>query len=385
MTDFNNTWGPVWVTHTKDKTDKLGTASVKVIRYNVGLGWIVPWQRTTDEPIALLNEVFAHWTDDVTDLLDSKPFPESDPNMRFLIGGSLRLSVNNHCTLPDENARRRPLTKILGSSIMRNYLESLQFDWEHPESMTLYLEAMANKNIRAFEDLYFHRPDLQKDLGHAAAICLHALRHTGTRNGISLDALWCPSRREKWTTTFSYWDRHWLGILKDTTMSCTFAILSPNCLVMKDHPDIRMSRCQHPQSNALTTISSDMQQTTHSYYDGHISALETTIIINDAAALPCGLHHDGERWKMSHCEPGVELDLGESGRLEYLGRMLPSRRRRSKGAFVRWLSPPVLREGLQQMKELISLPRSPCHRELVVYEANHGIKTLPVYIVANWR
>lgn len=474
MSDFGSVWGPLWVTHIRDSDQKnrSNTETPVILRYNVGLGWVIPWRQRHDEPPVLANEVFAHWTNDVVDLLDSEPFPESTPDSRLLIGGALRLSVNEDCALSaclsvytshlqnqnrlrfggvrkpvterdsqtvtvqlsalsmasvgyqeqyriregfllreqllamwtyepgsrnpailshfagvevsacTENARRRRLVHILGSSTMLNYLDTFMLDWEHEESKGRYLQALASPNIRAFEALYISELGLRKDLGRAIAVCLHALHHTGSLTGESLHALWCPSRGETWTATFNYWDQHWVGLLKDTISSCAFAVLTPQCLVMADLDLV--SECQNQHRGAMTGVSSQANLTTHSFYRNHHSVFETAVIINNEAEIPKGLKYDGKRWKINRLQLDDEFDLGESGRVRFIRPISSLRSGRSKGALMRWSPNSLGREAIQQLRErVLKLPRSPCHREQVLDE-NHVTKSLQVHIMALW-
>ncbi|OAF98673.1 uncharacterized protein CC84DRAFT_1264875 [Paraphaeosphaeria sporulosa] len=108
VTTLADVWGPLW----KSKAD---AKSRRISRYDVGNGFVVPWDRNQEfDPLPSSHgeggtEVFCHWIctrewdDDYVEQhqkeVFSKDFFESD---RLLIGASVkdRLAVNDQCAIP---------------------------------------------------------------------------------------------------------------------------------------------------------------------------------------------------------------------------------------------------------------------------------------------
>jgi hypothetical protein len=365
------------------------------MRYNVGTGWVIPWKRRADEPAVTAEEVFAHWTNDATDLSQSEPFFRHTPESRLLIGGDLKLTRNEGCPLRGklddftshlqnqnrlkfcgvkkpiterdsytvtsqlsafgmasvgdqeqfkiskgsslreeliakwtyepalrnpailangvgvvvsactENARRLRLVQILGSSTMRNYLETFLLEWEREDAREKYLEALASSDVRALEALYIQNPGIRKDLGRAIAVCLQALQDTGSSTSGTLNALWCPRVGEVWTATFNYWDKHWLGILKDTTTSCALTILVPHCLVLPAL-DIASACRTYPNTIEEFNSTANLFSTTQT----HSTIFEKALAINEDATRPEGLVCDRRKWRVSRRQGHFERPWG---------------------------------------------------------------------------
>ena len=114
--DFNTLWGPVW--------SKSLPNNGPVIRYDVGPGSLIPWERADSEPSPEDGETFCHWTRESNAIIQSDEHAIQIANStgrglfsdRLLIGGILQ--DNPSCTndvhrfttdMRDDN-RLHPLT-----------------------------------------------------------------------------------------------------------------------------------------------------------------------------------------------------------------------------------------------------------------------------------
>jgi hypothetical protein len=100
MEDFNDIWGPVWTTFTlpTKETTTINSEKQEILRFNVGLGFIIPWRNTPNEPPPEGDEIFSHWTDHEFDLHGNQPFIYGSTT-KLLIGGGSRLVKNDDCLL----------------------------------------------------------------------------------------------------------------------------------------------------------------------------------------------------------------------------------------------------------------------------------------------
>jgi len=119
--EFIDIWGPVWKTVLPENPDV-------VIRYNVGIGYIIPWPEPRDDLELQRGEIFCHWTADVDDLHGARTFPDVTvyPYTRLVIGGSVELSENNRrCrTRPEARADElhdKGLSRSFGTSYAYSY------------------------------------------------------------------------------------------------------------------------------------------------------------------------------------------------------------------------------------------------------------------------
>lgn len=84
--EFASVWGPAWPVLNPSNPEPL-------LRYNIGIGFMVHWPRADDEPELAEGEVFCHWTTSTADLKSGSAIPRNKG--RLLIGG--RLSLNDTC------------------------------------------------------------------------------------------------------------------------------------------------------------------------------------------------------------------------------------------------------------------------------------------------
>lgn len=119
MEVFSGIWGPVWAVHEQER----------ISRFNVGVGSIFPWTREPTDPELWEGEIFAHWTDHETDLVQHLPsFPPYSEKMKLLIGANTMLSINANCPLePDAyttSLRERNCLGTLGTEKPRMCFDS---------------------------------------------------------------------------------------------------------------------------------------------------------------------------------------------------------------------------------------------------------------------
>jgi hypothetical protein len=102
INDFNDIWGPVWITVPKSEEKEMRKSQPPwagpIVSYNIGPGWIIPSQGNLSDPTPANNEFLAHWTTDERELDDLSPFPASVSEPRLLIGAT-KLLVNEKCEL----------------------------------------------------------------------------------------------------------------------------------------------------------------------------------------------------------------------------------------------------------------------------------------------
>ena len=119
--EFADIWGPVWKTVSHENSNV-------VIRYNAGVGYIIPWPEPRDDLELQQGEIFCHWTSNVDDLRGVRTFPDITvhPYTRIVIGASVELSENNRrCrTDPEDRAEKlyyKGLARRLGASHAYSY------------------------------------------------------------------------------------------------------------------------------------------------------------------------------------------------------------------------------------------------------------------------
>ncbi|KAL4755606.1 uncharacterized protein BDW70DRAFT_165323 [Aspergillus foveolatus] len=240
------------------------------------------------------------------------------------------------------NARRQRLIRILACQTIRNYLRSIMLIWDHTEAEELYFRALKDRNARAFEKLYLARPDLRGCFGRAVARSLDVLLHTGVDSNFCLRALWSPTLQAPtnsleqslldaapslrlWSVAFPHESTKWSGLLIDTINSCTVAVVTDQCLVLRTRRCSEKFGCKNNPLNPYNkddTVQKPKPQ----------SLLETALCVNDKAHIPCSLHKtSGGRWDLKR---GAEFDLGASGRLRFLGPVHGTR-----GLLMKWSAP----------------------------------------------
>ena len=202
-------------------------------------------------------------------------------------------------SLATHNARKVPLVKLLGSSSMRQLLES--FQWANDECKRHYLVAVSDADPKAFRRLWENRPEWREDIRKAVCCCLHALSGTGVRkeDPEALSVAWVPAPGQRYLAMLTESRHSWAGSLSDSRDYFTMAVVSEKCLDFSPEG----GRCCRRQG---------------------YSVCETALIINDSIK-PRELKKRitrGEvrelRWSVSGLREGANLSLGDRGALEVI-------------------------------------------------------------------
>lgn len=248
---------------------------------------------------------------------------------------------------------------------MRNHLESVVMDWGEDECKERYFQALTDKNVRAFEDLYIERKEWRPILGKAIAICLGVLIQSGTDGHQRLSAIWCPNKRDTYLATLD--SRKWSGLLTDTTKSCAVAVMAPDCLQFRSNL-LWASNCN--------AISKDHENSPKSQF----SVLETAVVVNSNARIPKKLIRDGNRWTVERLRLNDGFDLGESGSLKVLGVF-----HQSRGLMTRWAASTFGKEMTEAFRErILKKNTTPYSWEQVLCEEECSIEPINVHVASHW-
>lgn len=106
--EFDRIWGPLWVTASSASIETQGPPR-SILGLNVGLGYIVPWDRGSGEPEPHGQEIFSHYTDDRSGVENSSMFflTVPLPSMRLLIGARSKLSKNKSCSMTRDSCTQK--------------------------------------------------------------------------------------------------------------------------------------------------------------------------------------------------------------------------------------------------------------------------------------
>ncbi|KAL3473337.1 hypothetical protein BJX99DRAFT_233782 [Aspergillus californicus] len=267
------------------------------------------------------------------------------------------------------NARRKRLARVLTSSTMRNYLASIGHTWA-PGAEELYYNALSDRNIRTFENLWRGRPDLQDSFGRAVAESLCTLSSTGIDPDLCLSALWMPTSRRSWSALFPHSSSQWSGLLKDTTTSCTVAVVTDQCLI------VNAKRCPKFGCQSTTACNPTPTKELTKNSTKPETVFQTAMVVNHKASCPLPQADTGG-WDNLALDKGAEFDLGDSGRLKFLGHVY-----RARGLLMKWSSPGVAAGAVQWLQEHVMKngPR-PYHREQVLDDWP-GPKPIQIHVVS---
>jgi hypothetical protein len=135
MEEFNNIWGPVWITLREPKNKRKDGMDVQqeVVQFNVGLGYIIPWKHTPHEPRPQVDEIFSHWTTDEADLYGTSSFPANSQAIKLLIGSGSRLSKNNKCSMTQNDCT----LKLREQSSLHHYNARRPVKERHSQTVSL--------------------------------------------------------------------------------------------------------------------------------------------------------------------------------------------------------------------------------------------------------
>ena len=210
-------------------------------------------------------------------------------------------------SLCTQNAQRVQLGRILGLSSMFRYLRS--FRWKTGCAKQAYFDAL--KDFRDDSDALWHawkmHKEYQEDFGRAVLVCLKALEKTGINHKGQLSIFLCSevtARPEM--ITMEPKEHSWIGLLKDSEISCCMAAIGDECLEFRHRSG---STCGRPGR----------------------SCLRTALIINPTSK-PYGIREKGliheatdgwtSRWSVRDMDSSSDIWLGSHGTLRLL-RHLP--------------------------------------------------------------
>ncbi|KAI9696684.1 MAG: hypothetical protein M1820_008058 [Bogoriella megaspora] len=255
------------------------------------------------------------------------------------------------------NAYRRKLAHLLGSGMIQNWLKNVFFPWKDKASSDRYYESLNSEDCNAFFRLYEEsNEDQREDFLKAMKYSLSVLKETGLDENQNLWAFCSLEAGIKIQFPFQEYD--WTGICKDTSTSCTMAVVTDACLEF-----------YHPTHANLSALCMHKGQSSH-------TILETSIRINTEADAVKGLikidrpSRDQCQYKSHWSARGVErdeiFDLGRSGRLCVL--------RAERGVLMaRWTEPsPALKvmNFANKFRTKHSLPKqNPHHWEVTVEDS----------------
>ena len=209
----------------------------------------------------------------------------------------LQLSL---CT---QNAQRVQLGRILGLGSMCRYLRS--FRWKTGRARQAYFDALEHfrDDSDALQHAWEMHNEYQEDFGRAVLVCLKALEKTGINHKSQLSTFLCSevtARPE--LITMEPKEHSWIGLLKDSEISCCMAAVGDECLEFRHKSG---SVCGRPGR----------------------SCLRTALIINPESRPPgIRLQHliheatDGwtSRWSVRAMETSSDVWLGRHGTLRLL-------------------------------------------------------------------
>ena len=125
------------------------------------------------------------------------------------------------------------MIRVLGSEPVQKYLKAIAFNWDVDGSSNLdeqYFAALNDRSAKTFVRLYLDSAaSVRQRFGDAIGCSLQALLETGTQAESSLSALWL-SDGCAYLTSFWASDHNWIGLMKDTMLTCTFAVATSKCL-----------------------------------------------------------------------------------------------------------------------------------------------------------
>lgn len=148
---FADIWGPIWKVSPKGSTDNV------VLRYNVGLGAIVPWTRSLDsEPEKLPEEAFCHWIQpaEIASHEETTLTINGQENPLLLIGGAPKVTIS-----PSMECCADPVS-LLHTMQCQGSLQ--RFGTANPhryrDSETIQLQAGYGPVHGAYQAQFKHRP-----------------------------------------------------------------------------------------------------------------------------------------------------------------------------------------------------------------------------------
>ncbi|KAI9672654.1 MAG: hypothetical protein M1831_000089 [Alyxoria varia] len=202
------------------------------------------------------------------------------------------------------NARRRRLKDILGSTTILHWLDSCKTSSDAMPCEQAFRDSLASKDPHAFYMLWSEHAEWRKDLGQLVSWCLEGLAHSKIDPDGNLHVLWMPRPDKRMLVKIKHDQHAWTGFLLDSRDHCSMAVMSRKCLY-SDYRDASVCR-------------SSCQETMQTGY----SVLETALVINDKAPRPNSLElrstGTGKKrqssWNVSNVKHGEKLQV-HAGRL----------------------------------------------------------------------
>ncbi|KAF4634255.1 hypothetical protein G7Y89_g3838 [Cudoniella acicularis] len=157
------------------------------------------------------------------------------PEMNYLDPAELEHRYGLEISLSTCNARKVPLVRLLGSQSILQYLRP--FPWSDTGCKTEYINAVRDKDLRAFRQLWQDPPPWQEDIRKAVCCCLRALSETGVGIKEEVDALyvlWVPAPGQRHLVTLNEQRDKWSGFLRDSRDYFTMAVVTGRCLDFTD-------------------------------------------------------------------------------------------------------------------------------------------------------
>ena len=251
------------------------------------------------------------------------------------------------------NARRRRLMHLLGSDTMRNYLNTICFNWASEDCEHAFFKALRCPKL--FRRFWKDHKDWQENVGNAVSTCLDALEETGIDDDSGeLGALWVesfgglgdsdgesdgedhregevesppgalvsqtptaaketdPSFCEEHIVTLFRSEHTWTGFLQDSEESLTMAIVGMTCLDFL-HEKGYGRRC--PGQRALANDASKSKG---------FPVLQTSLKLNESMLKDEKLKKEqvdsGRKaiWDAKDLKRGTSFSLGNHGTLKVL-------------------------------------------------------------------
>jgi hypothetical protein len=227
------------------------------------------------------------------------------PELNCLDPAELEHRYGLEVSLSTFNSRKVPLVRLLGSPSMLEYLRT--FPWLDADCKTRYIDAVCDRDLRAFRRLWQNCPQRQEDIRKAVCCCLRAFSETGVGIKEEVDALyviWVPAPGQRHLVMLNEARYKWSGFLKDSRDYFTMDVVAGRCL---DFTDDGGKRCG---------------------CDGY-SVFETALTVNDSIKpiqlRKLRVRKDGRIqelcWSVSQLKLGAIFPLGDRGALQFIKRL----------------------------------------------------------------
>ena len=145
---------------------------------------------------------------------------------------NLNLWVGLEVSACTRNARRRRLSHLLTSRTIRECIQSRNFPWSSPGAEEAFLKYCGKEDLGELTAMTNASEDYQKDIKRLTSWCLELLVDTGVgaKGDLSVFAYMGNTDDPDKTAVLSKKRHSWVGFLKDTVQTATFAIATDLCL-----------------------------------------------------------------------------------------------------------------------------------------------------------